>query len=70
MLKVVLLSSGLQHFARVSMINHLRDFTVSEERVMAGFENQLKRAYRDDMLVEEKVYGRVVRDNYAKYFEF
>ena len=54
----------------MSMIKHLRDFTVSEERVMAGFENQLKRAYRDDMLVEEKVYGRVVRDNYAKYFEF
>ena len=70
MLKVVLLSSGLQHFARVNMINHLRDFTVSEERLMAGFENQLKRAYRDDMLVEEKVYGRVVRDNYAKYFAF
>jgi hypothetical protein len=69
MLKVVLISKDLPHFARVNMINHLRDFVVSEERVMAGFERQLKHAYRDDMFVEEKVYGRVVRDNYAKYFE-
>ena len=69
MLKVALLAAGLPHYIRTRMFSDQNNFTVSEKNLMNMFEHQLKHAYRDDMFVEEKVYGRVVRDNYAKYFE-
>jgi len=69
MLKVVLLSADLPPFVRMHMFEQRNDFEVSEKSLMSSFEDQLKHAYRDDMFMEEKVYGRVVRDSYAKYFE-
>lgn len=69
MLKVVLLAVNLPHFARAHMFTNLNDFTVVEKRLTTAFDDLLKHAYKDEMFVEEKVYGRLVRDNYAKYFE-